>query len=392
MDDLEEMLKLYPEMILISRSPPTWKGLLSIKNGCINCEMKVKVKLAAPSFPRLDNASIHFGGSIAYLFGARFKNLIDSIMKTSESVPCFFQELTEIIENLVNENQDRENSIGSMDTTAREKLLKELDNVLSEYSCVDFSSTKNLNAIKLTMNDVSIIVKPVVNSVGKQSWKICSSDLPELPDFIINEKKSWSLREIGNMFQKQVDILEDTWGQLRRIDNYCYVTDPVEPKPYHLYRRIYLSPSLSCLITINPLDPTGYPMIKLLGVQNEVDKFRNLIQDEGTIDSWDIECSVYENLLTLLKIDEFPGRPKSHESIEEGVVGDEECCICFSMELEDNSLPDEICNNEKCRRHFHSICLFQWLQELVTNKIVFNKIFGSCPNCGEEASCNIPST
>ena len=36
--------------------------------------------------------------------------------------------------------------------------------------------------------------------------------------------------------------------------------------------------------------------------------------------------------------------------------------------------------------------LFQWLQELATNKIVFNKIFGPCPNCGNEISCTVPST
>jgi hypothetical protein len=83
---------------------------------------------------------------------------------------------------------------------------------------VDFSSTKDLSAIKLTMNDVSIIVKPTLNSLGQNSWKIFSSDLPELPGYTMNEKKAWTLREIGNMFQKQVDILEDTWEQLRRID------------------------------------------------------------------------------------------------------------------------------------------------------------------------------
>jgi hypothetical protein len=78
-----------------------------------------------------------------------------------------------------------------------------------------------------------------------------------------------------------------------------------------------------------------------------------------TLQNWDLQYSVYENLLTLLKIDEFPPQPKTDGLIEEGIVKDEECCICFSMELENFSIPDEICNNEKCKRHFHSICLFQ---------------------------------
>lgn len=41
------------------------------------------------------------------------------------------------------------------------------------------------------------------------------------------------------------------------------------------------------------------------------------------------------------------------------MVGDEECCICFCMEAEDGDIPEEICNNHRCRRHFHSKCLFQ---------------------------------
>jgi hypothetical protein len=32
------------------------------------------------------------------------------------------------------------------------------------------------------------------------------------------------------------------------------------------------------------MDPTGYPMIKLLGTKNEVENFRDLIQDEDAID------------------------------------------------------------------------------------------------------------
>ena len=102
------------------------------------------------------------------------------------------------------------------------------------------------------------------------------------------------------------------------------------------------------------------------------------------------------------------------------MVGEKECCICFSLESESGEITDKICNNHKCRRYFHSSCLFQvfillhffysiskiekilifkmffisfqWLQELVTNKIVFNTIVGPCPNCGEEIPCDVPSS
>lgn len=75
---------------------------------------------------------------------------------------------------------------------------------------------------------------------------------------------------------------------------------------------------------------------------------------------WDVEYSVHENLLTLLGIDEFPQAPEIEEPVkEDGIVGDEECCICFSLESENGDVPDEICMNQKCRRRFHTACLFQ---------------------------------
>lgn len=57
------------------------------------------------------------------------------------------------------------------------------------------------------------------------------------------------------------------------------MTDPIHPKPYHLYRRIYLSPSISFLLTLDPLDPSGYPKIKFLGAKNEVEKYIDKLQD-----------------------------------------------------------------------------------------------------------------
>lgn len=64
------------------------------------------------------------------------------------------------------------------------------------------------------MSDISIIVKPP--DADHNTWKIISSDLPDLPGY--NEKKSVSLKEIRKLFQKQVDTLEEVWDQLRRID------------------------------------------------------------------------------------------------------------------------------------------------------------------------------
>lgn len=66
--------------------------------------------------------------------------------------------------------------------------------------------------------------------------------------------------------------------------SYCWVTDPINPKPHHLYRRIYLSSSLSILLTLNPLEPLDYPKIKFLGANKEVEKYKDKIVDEDSIE------------------------------------------------------------------------------------------------------------
>lgn len=93
-DEFEEIFKLYPEIILITKKPPTWKGVLTVNNEFANCQIKVKVKLIVPLFPRLDNAAIYFGGSIAFLFSKKFKNQIESILSNAESVADCFHNVT----------------------------------------------------------------------------------------------------------------------------------------------------------------------------------------------------------------------------------------------------------------------------------------------------------
>lgn len=53
--------------------------------------------------------------------------------------------------------------------------------------------------------------------------------------------------------------------------------DPLQPKPCHLYRRIYLTPSLSMFIKIDPLNPMDLPEIKFMGSETEVESKRELI-------------------------------------------------------------------------------------------------------------------
>lgn len=69
-----------------------------------------------------------------------------------------------------------------------------------------------------------------------------------------------------------------------------------------------------------------------------------------------------DNLYDLLNVSELPQPPNVNEDEKisnTGIVSDEECCICFCLQLDDGEIPSEICNNEKCHRIFHTLCLYQ---------------------------------
>lgn len=39
------------------------------------------------------------------------------------------------------------------------------------------------------------------------------------------------------------------------------------------------------------------------------------------------------------------------------IIDNGECGICFCLKTDNEELPNKICNNEKCMKHYHSICL-----------------------------------
>ncbi len=92
--------------------------------------------------------------------------------------------------------------------------------------------------------------------------------------------------------------------------------------------------------------------------------------------------------------------PRQTENSE---LSDDVCCaICYLYELRDPDeavnlasgivFPDSTCPNEKCKRHFHTTCLIQWLQSLPGSRSAFGTIFGSCPYCMENIAAKTVST
>jgi len=58
----------------------------------------------------------------------------------------------------------------------------------------------------------------------------------------------------------------------------------------------------------------------------------------------------------LLNMYTFPEQQDNLDD-SQGVISNRECGICFSETSETDELPNKICNNYKCMKYFHSVCL-----------------------------------
>ncbi|EZA62218.1 hypothetical protein DMN91_003592 [Ooceraea biroi] len=383
-NDYETVLEYHPEMILTSESPVTWQGFLIISKLYaareIHCP-RVKLKLVVPNYPSLGNMQIRFGRQIVFLRNREFSRKVKQLMNDSQTVSSFLTQLQLLIGKYMCNMNDQ---AFSTDYESINDFLQDLKAALQNPSGVQLSSDQSLSVVKLSLRGVSLTLQRCNNI--KPPWKVVFSDLPKIPAFEGFEKNVTNLTVTITKFKWGVELLEKAWEQLKEIDRNCWVIGPLEPKRSHMYRRIHLSQSLSVTVTIDPLNPTALPGIQFLGSDNEVKKQKDDVSNN--IHNWNENCSVLKNLRILLNMYDFPEQQQSLED-EEAIIGSRECGICFFTKSDTDELPDKICNNERCMKHFHSVCLARWLQTKAGNLIVFGYIHGTCPHCKEHISCSI---
>ncbi|KAG6797415.1 E3 ubiquitin-protein ligase FANCL [Apis mellifera caucasica] len=307
-------------------------------------------------------------------------------MHNVNKISTFLKQLQLLISNFINNKHVIEDNRYEAIDNQTMQMLKELKDVLDTSSGIQILSNNSLSTIKLSLNNIAIKLQRINHRTC--SWTVVDSDLPEIPALGPFEKNISTLVIARNKLKLQVEILEKAWSNLKQIDENCWILDPLQPKPYHLYRRIYLTPSLSMYIKIDPLNPMDLPEITFMGSDTEVKSKKELISKK--LHNWNPNHDILNNLKMLLDIDIFLKKEINKESTEDNsaIVADEECCICFSLQLNE-TLPDKICSNEKCKKHFHTSCLLQWLQAIVGNRVIFDHIHGLCPNCEESISCYI---
>ncbi|XP_043494677.1 E3 ubiquitin-protein ligase FANCL [Polistes fuscatus] len=384
-EECESIFQWHPEIILTSTSPVTWQGLLmiTIPSNAIE-KQKVRLKLILPNYPLIHGAVLNFGKSYAFLQKRTFITSVNDLIQKSSSVSSFLRLLQSLISETIDKLNEEYNVPIDQSPTA---ILQDLRYIFESKSGVTLSSNSSLDTIKLSLKNIHIVLKRTNDNINP--WNVISNDLPEISALGSFNQKISSLTIIIDKFKQQVDRFDALWKVLSEIDKNCCILDPIPAKPNHLYRRIYLSQSLSILITIDPLNPTSPPNLKFLGSDVDVQRQKNIISKNMHI--WNSEKSILHNLLILLDISEFPSQKEQSDSIDDQncMFMNEECCICFSLESDTEQFPNKICDNIKCRRHFHTKCLLQWLQAVAGNQVAFDHIHGSCPHCEESISCPI---
>ncbi|XP_025987010.1 E3 ubiquitin-protein ligase FANCL [Solenopsis invicta] len=381
----EEILKCHPEMTLVSKSPVTWQGYLLISSlvhpAGRTLYPRVWVKLVVPNFPSLSNVQLSFGKHIAFLRNKEFSREVNETIKSVQTVVSFLTRLESLILKYM---QHTSTKINEYDFESTKDFLQDMKTALQKPSDVQLSCDRNLSTIKLTLRGISLTLQRCNNV--EVPWKVVPSDISAIPAFEGFQNNLTNLSVAMNKFKWQVELLERAWEHLKEIDENCWVIDPLEPNKSHMYRCIHLSQSISVTITIDPMNPTALPTIKFFGSDNEVKRQKDDVSNN--IHNWNPDHSILENLRMLLNMYEFPEQQDSLDD-SKGIFRNRECGICFFEKSETDELPNKICNNERCMKHFHSACLSRWLQTNAANQVVFGHIHGNCPHCKENISCPI---
>ncbi|KAJ8917320.1 hypothetical protein NQ315_002342 [Exocentrus adspersus] len=220
------------------------------------------------------------------------------------------------------------------------------------------------------------------NFYDEDLFSITSSDLPQGNLF----KKSSSLKDIYDQFLAAVEVFQPFFDLMEVFDRHCWVLDPERPKRSHDYRRIWIEENFSVIITVNPSDVSRLPDIKFLGPERSVDKYRDALN--ANLCDWDPSGGVFSGILSLLGLECFPQKPAASARGSDLLLEDSDCSICFTSRL-NNKLPEVVCNNKSCEKHYHAECLYEWLMAVNARRL-FTEVVGQCPNCEKNIACPIP--
>eukprot|EP00123_Amoebidium_parasiticum_P000065 comp101620_c0_seq1/m.48742 comp101620_c0_seq1/g.48742 ORF comp101620_c0_seq1/g.48742 comp101620_c0_seq1/m.48742 type:complete len:375 (-) comp101620_c0_seq1:48-1172(-) len=198
----------------------------------------------------------------------------------------------------------------------------------------------------------------------------CKASLPH--PFVPKWTQRSRLSHLVQQFHEVVSSHQVLWNNLDEIDRCTWVLEPDHPTRAHTLRRFAVGKNCSLQVDLDPLHPLSMPECRFLGADSMVQPLKEKLTDNAHL--WNPSQSVLQNLQNVLATT-FP-TPQTTSREEYG----NECGICYSYKLGD-SVPEKVCDDERCRQPFHVQCLVEWMRALPSTRQSFNVIFGECPYC-----------
>ena len=191
-----------------------------------------------------------------------------------------------------------------------------------------------------------------------------------------------SLSAIHSVFVVMAASLSAYCAVLNHIDQTLLVLDPSPPTLSIATRRLRVSPSLLCQLTLTPSTPYELPpQLQFLG--DKADTLRL---------AWDAHCQHWQPPTTpaglLDAIEQAVGVQFNRAAsvgaaaVDDGDEVVEGACICcweWRGEAAGGREPDVRC--ERCAAVYHGSCLYETLSALPTTQLVYDMCFGKCVNC-----------
>lgn len=297
--------------------------------------------------------------------------------------------------NIVTFLDDLKSLIRSRTTRQSHKNMSEIyRHILTEYvelrefyiNMHKCTISQDLSEIKISRLDEcdrvhELVIHADFNETARV-FKVAQHGFPEKKDAELFQSHN-SLKVIYENFVALIEKLQNFFNVMDSLDCNCWILDPDKPSKKDCYRRIGLDINVSMTITIDPWSNASIPNLQFLGPERLVQGFRQNVAEN--LINWNSDTDVVQEILKLLGLSHFPARPTETNKEEILLCNTGECCICFSLRLNEK-LPDIICENASCEQVFHRECLYQWLVS-VNSVQIFNDLCGQCPNCEKSILC-----
>lgn len=391
-----DILRRFPLLVPRNANFSYYEGFLEVKGFSFHISFHV------PNYPSSKELSFNCDWDLSELL-LKHKN---TVVRWSSSGLCFnkfLDKLHSMIIDCLDRGEGSHLSLGRETVSNDGQLLDHLNHYTSILTELNELGTDNLVSIGSDFRTVSLSTYDCNGEVHLlnikfnndqthdttvgNSFEVVDTDMPEAVIKIIQKENSIS--RAFRVFCDQIKILNRIWSSLSLFDQQCWVIDPTHPRKADMYRRIFISPpSVMAQLSWDPMKPGEPPDIKFQGADAEIDKFRCIHEEH--LGEWDEECSILENLCSVLQLPSLPQPPPPETSKVSQTVETGECSICYTVQDEEGKLPVESCG--KCLSNFHAACLYEWLEGLPDSRLVHGHVSGPCPNCESAIKCPCPHT